>query len=220
MIHECLTFAFFLLTGLACPDEAHFAQTPGAEEPPISIVGSFPAGRTASSRGVAAVSSPDTAAGDPAVVPRAPHPTLATDLGVIGGLTALVTVLNPDVRTGILQEGSLGRVADNFRSPVRRALEGGREDDDHFVHNRISHPLSWGGMGYYLRERGYSRVDALLFTQAHSVVWEYVIEGSFQKPSGKDLVTNFTSSLAAIFLLHDRLAASSDPPGVQVRIGL
>lgn len=221
MIHDCLLLALALLSGTACHGEAPVDLEPRPAGPAAPIgTRIVPAVRDRAGVALSPGTTPDDGAGDDAVAPRGPHPTLATDLALVGGGTVLVALLNPDVRGGVFGDGSVGHVADNFRHPIRRALEGGREDDDHFVHNRIAHPLSWGGMGYYLRERGYSRRDALIFTQAHSVVWEYVIEGSFQKPSAKDLATNLTASAAAIFLLHGRLSPSGDPPGVQFRVGL
>lgn len=227
MIHDCLMLALALLSGTACHGPAMAEEGLDPDAPVGVVAPAPPVARwiVPSDPGVDGVvptlaTPPDTIAGDDAVAPRGPHPTLATDLALVGGGTVLVALLNPDVRGGVFEEGSLGHVVDNFRSPIRRALEGGREDDDHFVHNRIAHPLTWGGLGYYLRERGYSRRDALLFTQAHSVLWEYVIEGSFQKPSAKDLATNFTASAAAVYLLHGRLSPSAEPPGVQLRVGL
>lgn len=171
-------------------------------------------------RGAADTSPPVVSdAGRDTTPDGAPHPTLATDLGLIGGVTVAAALVNPDVRSGILSEGSLDHVLENFLDPIGRAVEGGREDRDHFVHNWVVHPLAWGGMGYYLRERGYSRLDAFLFTQAHSVLWEYVIEGSYKKPSGKDLLLNLAGGAAAVFLLHGWLADDSDrPPGASVTI--
>jgi hypothetical protein len=138
-----------------------------------------------------------------AVVPGPPPgPRLFTDLVVVGGFTAFYTVANPSVRTGFFSQGSFGEVIANFRSPLRRAIEGAREDQDPFVTNYVAHPVSWAFLGLYLKERGHSGLSALLFSQAHSVVWEYVIEGKYQKPSGKDLITNLAGASFAIFAAH------------------
>jgi hypothetical protein len=69
----------------------------------------------------------------------------------------------------------------------------------------VAHPLSYAGMGLYLKERGYSDWSAFTFTQVHNIIWEYVIEGSFVPPSGKDIITNFTSGGISIFIM-DRLS--------------
>lgn len=163
---------------------------------------------------------------------------LATDVFVVGGLTAFYSVVNPSVRRGVFTEGSLAEIARNFRYPIRRAIEGARADQDPFGTNYVAHPLSWGILGFYLKERGYSNWSALIFSQVHSVVWEYVIEGSYQLPSGKDLITNFVGASFAIWVVHDlvgraarpvtRLAASErtalraepDPVSGGVRVGM
>lgn len=200
MFSECLAF---LLLVLAAPECA-----PGASELHVDpVVG-----------GVETAVVPEHRDSEPDGLDDAAQPVSRSSIGrnvvLIGGATALVTLANPDVRRGVFTEGSLSHIAHNFRHPVRRAVEGGREDDDAFIHNGIAHPLSWGGMAYYLRQQGYSRHGALLFTQLHSVVWEYVIEGSYQKPSGKDLVTNFLSAAASVMLFPDGLSSSTDPPGL------
>lgn len=192
MLSECLALLLLVLATPECAagaSELHFTLSPA----------------THSTLEVAGPNEPTASVSAPSV---------GRDALLIGGATAAVALLNPDVRRGVFTESSLSHIAHNFRHPIRRAVQGGREDNDAFIHNRIAHPLSWGGMGYYLRRRGYSRHDALLFTQAHSIVWEYMIEGSYQKPSGKDLVTNFVSAATAILLFPDGLSTSTDPPGL------
>lgn len=125
-------------------------------------------------------------------------PAMLTDILVVGSATGVVTVLNPAVRHGFFVEGSAGNIVQNVRSPIRRAVEGGREDTDTFLTNYVAHPVSWGLMGFYLKQRGYSDWSALVFTQLHSMVWEYAIEGRYLKPSGKDLLTNLAGAGIAI----------------------
>ncbi len=133
---------------------------------------------------------------------RTRGPRLTTDLLAVGGVTAFYTVAHPSVRQGFWVEGSFGQVAGHFKSPIRRLIEGGREDQDPFGTNFVAHPMTWGLLGLYLKERGYSNASALVFTQAHSIVWEYVIEGTYQKPSSKDAVTNLVGASLAIFAFH------------------
>lgn len=204
MLGECLALLFMILSTPEC--------VPGEGEPGVAV-----ATDSATAFEVDDGRYRADGSGEPDTDGEA-SPSIGSDVLRIGGVTALVTLINPDVRKGVFTQGSLSHIAQNFRYPVRRAIEGGREDDDAFIHNRIAHPLSWGGMGYYLRRQGYSRPGALLFTQVHSVVWEYVIEGSFQKPSGKDLVTNFVSSAVGVWLLPGGLSPSADPPGLRYEL--
>lgn len=156
-------------------------------------------------------------AGGPAAAPRdsvprdtvAPVPNLRKDIFVVYGVTMLFSAVQPSVRQGIVQRGSIGEIGKNFGSPFRRAIEGAREDVDPFLTNYVAHPVSWALVGLYLKDRGYSNVGAVVFSQLHSVAWEYVIEGSYQKPSGKDLISNLAGASAAVFVLHplaDRVA--------------
>lgn len=138
-----------------------------------------------------------------------PVPNLRKDIFVVGSVTLLFSAVQPSVRQGIMQRGSIGEIGRNLGSPIRRAVEGAREDVDPFLTNYVAHPVSWAIVGLYLKDRGYSNLGALLFSQVHSVAWEYVIEGSYQKPSGKDLVSNLAGAGAAVYILHplaDRLA--------------
>lgn len=170
----------------------------------------------------AALLSGATEPGPPDEELRLPRPTLIADVAVVGGATVLVTLLNPDVRRGVFARGSVDTVLENFRHPWRRAVLGARADGDGFFTNYVSHPVAWGMLGVYLRKRGYSRGGALLFSQVHSVAWEYVIEGSFQPPSGKDLVTNFVSSSVAIYVLYGLMArdrVGEEPPRVSLLLG-
>lgn len=212
MLGECLALLFMILSAPEC--------VPGEGELGVAVASDSATALEVADGAYHADGSgePDDGKAGDSGSPPPRRPSIGSDVVKIGGVTALVTLINPDVRTGVFTQGSLSHIAQNFRHPVRRAVEGGREDDDAFIHNRIAHPLSWGGMGYYLHRQGYSRPGALLFTQVHSVVWEYVIEGSFQKPSGKDLVTNFVSSAVGVWLLPGGLSPSVDPPGLSYEL--
>lgn len=122
------------------------------------------------------------------------------DLARLGGATMLYAVLWPDVRRPLYREASLSRVVSHFRHPIRSAVEGAREDQDPFFTNFVAHPLTWGSIGYYLRSRGHSSLSSLLMSQGHSIFWEYVLEGTYQKPSGADLITNLVSATLGIVL--------------------
>ncbi len=134
--------------------------------------------------------------------PASPTPNLRKDILVLGGATLFFSAVHSSVRQGILERGSAGAILQNFRNPVRRAVEGAREDVDPFLTNYVAHPISWALVGLFLKDRGYSNLGTLLLAQGHSIVWEYVIEGSYQKPSGKDLISNLAGTSAAVFLLH------------------
>lgn len=127
-------------------------------------------------------------------------PSLLRDHAVVYGATAVFTVAHADVRNRIRDHGSWSTIAANFRDPVGRAVEGYRLDRDPFLTNYVAHPVSWALVGYYFRSRGHGFWGSLAMSQAHSVFWEYVIEGSYHEPSGKDLITNFAGSLLGIGL--------------------
>lgn len=147
-----------------------------------------------------------------------PGPNVRGDLTRIYGATLLFSAVHPDVRGPFFREGSLARVGGHVRRPIRSAVEGWREDDDPVFTNYVAHPLSWGAIGYYLRSRGHSRTASLLLSQGHSLFWEYVLEGTYQKPSGKDLVTNLASAWLGI-VLAGWAQAGEAPVHVELRPG-
>lgn len=140
---------------------------------------------------VAAPASPDSARSMPPV---------ATDALLLGGGTVAYALAAPWIRPHFLEHFSLARVQRNLTDPVGRL--GVTKDDDGFFHNYVSHPVVWGGLGLVLRNRGYGRWGALAMTQAHSVWWEYVVEGAWKPPSKVDVLTNFVSPVVTIFALH------------------
>jgi hypothetical protein len=130
---------------------------------------------------------------------------LGLDVLFIGGVTTGVVFARENIQEAIRESGAFENVIDNFRNPVLRIKKGTRLDDDPFLINYVAHPLAYAGMGLYLKERGYRDWTALLFTQIHNIAWEFAIEGSAFPPSGKDLVTDYSASIAGIFVL-DRVS--------------
>lgn len=141
--------------------------------------------------------------------------TMRADFARVVGATFLYSALYPDVRGPLMSDASLSRVGDHLRRPIGSALDGAREDDDPFFTNYVAHPLSWGAIGYYFRARGHSPGVSLLMSQGHSVFWEYVLEGTYQRPSGKDLLTNLVSAWLGILI-----AGHGDDGNAGVRLEL
>jgi hypothetical protein len=123
------------------------------------------------------------------------------DAAIVSAVTCVYVLGLADTRQRIFHEASIEKVWQNFADPIHSAVRGGRMDHNSFWINYVAHPLSFAGLGLYLKERGYSNGGALLFTQTLNIVWEYVIEGSMWLPSGKDLITDLCGSLAAIYIL-------------------
>lgn len=126
---------------------------------------------------------------------------LLQDVAIVSAVTCAYVLVLPDTRERIFREASISKVWENFKDPVNSAIEGGKMDHNSFWINYVGHPVSFACLGLYLKERGYSNGGALLFTQTLNIVWEYVLEGSMWKPSGKDVITDLCGSLAAIFVL-------------------
>jgi len=131
-----------------------------------------------------------------------PKKNLLLDAGIVCGVTFSYCVIIPSIRNNLFRRYSFNMVWENFRDPIDRAIEGGHRDDNSFWVNYVGHPLSFVSLGLFLKARGHGDIATLAFTQMHNVVWEYVIEGGLWLPSGKDLVTDCVSSLAAIFVLN------------------
>jgi hypothetical protein len=126
---------------------------------------------------------------------------LLQDAAIVSAVTCVYVLVLADTRQRIFHEASIEKVWQNFKDPVQSAIEGGKMDHNSFWINYVGHPLSFACLGLYLKDRGYSNGGALLFSQTLNIVWEYVIEGSMWKPSGKDLITDLCGSLAAIYVL-------------------
>lgn len=128
-------------------------------------------------------------------------PDLLLDAAVVGAAVCAYVLVIPDTRRRIFREASLARVRQNFSYPFHSAREGGRKDHNGFWVNYVGHPLSFMALGLFLKERGYSNLETLAFTQTVNILWEYVIEGSMWQPSSKDLVSDLGGSLAAVYVM-------------------
>lgn len=126
---------------------------------------------------------------------------LLLDAAVVGAAVCAYVLVIPDTRRRIFREAQLSKVWQNFKRPFWSAREGGRRDHNGFWINCVGHPLSFMALGLFLKERGYRDLEAMAFTQAVNIGWEYVVEGSMWLPSSKDLVADLGGSLAAVFVL-------------------
>jgi len=126
---------------------------------------------------------------------------LLLDAAVVSAAVCAYVLVIPDTRRRIFREASIRKVWENFKYPFWSAREGGRRDHNGFWINCVGHPLSFAALGLYLKERGYGNLEAMAFTQAVNVAWEYVIEGSMWLPSSKDLIADLCGSLAAIYVM-------------------
>lgn len=192
-MHECLMAALLSL-----------AVSHGADRPCDVSGARATAERLApSGSGMAPAGEEPDEAGDPGdgrEAGRSREPGALADQAVVYGATIAYAAAYGHVRKQMFEKGSLSKVLSNFRRPIRSAVEGARNDRDPFETNYIAHPVSWGLVGYYLRSRGHPFWSSLAMSQGHSVFWEYVIEGSYAKPSGKDLITNLVGAAAGIAL--------------------
>jgi len=137
----------------------------------------------------------------PAAQSEQPQKDLLLDTAVVGAAVCAYVLVIPDTRRRIFREASLDKVWQNFRYPFYSAREGGRKDHNGFWINYVGHPLSFMALGLFLKERGYSNLETLAFTQVVNVIWEYVIEGSMWQPSSKDLISDLGGSLAAVYVM-------------------
>jgi hypothetical protein len=126
---------------------------------------------------------------------------LLQDVAIVSAVTCIYILVLPSTRQRIFREASIEKVWRNLEDPINRAIQGGKSDHNSFWINYVAHPVSFAGLGLYLKERGYSNGGALLFSQTLNIVWEYIIEGSMWLPSGKDLINDLCGSLAAIYVL-------------------
>lgn len=124
------------------------------------------------------------------------------DIGVAVAGTLAVAALKPDIRDALARDARLSNVVRNFAHPIEQVRSGTRRDSDPFWVNGIAHPGLFALEALYLKRRGYSDVGAFAFTQAHSMLWEFAIEGSAFEPSGKDLLADAAGAAAAIWVLR------------------
>ncbi len=126
---------------------------------------------------------------------------LLLDTALVSAAVCAYVLAIPDTRQRIFREASIRKVWDNFNYPFWSAREGGRLDHNGFWINYVGHPVSFMALGLYLKDREYSDLEALAFTQVVNIAWEYVIEGSMWLPSSKDLLSDLCGSLAAVFVM-------------------
>lgn len=150
---------------------------------------------------------------------REDGPDALLDQALVYGATVAYTAVHVDVRQRIVRRASWANIGNNFTDPIGRAIEGAGRDHDSFLTNYVSHPLSWGLVGYYLRSQGHSFWSSFAMSQAHSVFWEYIVEGSYAYPSGKDLITNVGGALLGIALAEWVHGGDLDGVALQVRPG-
>jgi hypothetical protein len=124
------------------------------------------------------------------------------DLGVAAAATMAVATLKPDIRSALARGARFSNVWRNFTDPIEQVRNGTQRDSDPFWVNGVAHPGLFALEALYLKRRGYSDRGAFLFTQVHSVVWEFAVEGSAFEPSGKDLLADAAGAAAGIWLLR------------------
>lgn len=123
--------------------------------------------------------------------------------------TVAVALLKPDLRRALFRDARLSNIAENFSHPIRRVQLGTRQDRDPFLVNYVGHPGLFALEALYLKRRGYRDGTVLLFTQVHSVLWEFAVEGSAFPPSGKDLLSDAGGAALALWVLRPVAARSS-----------
>ncbi|MFH0965568.1 MAG: DUF3943 domain-containing protein [Planctomycetota bacterium] len=133
---------------------------------------------------------------------------LAVTAALLYGGTLFAVFANPwgyrDVGSWIVKQGSLSRVIGNFAHPIAsiNPLSAGRawytSDGNLWYENLLGHPLVWYLVAALVRTRGHGRLSTFLQAQVHSVLWEYVFEGCYVRPSGVDLIMNTAGLLIGI----------------------
>lgn len=217
MRHALIAVLALLLPSTTWPPTSALAQA-GAAGADAAPNGDSIAGRPLDLFGLDDAPSPwreEPGSLSPEEAARPASPDLVRDAALLTLGTTGYAVLRDKQRRGMFRRGSFANVLENFKHPIRRALDS--RDNDSFLTNYVAHPLTWGGIALYLKSEGYSDLGALALSQAHSVYWEYVIEGSYVLPSGRDMVTNFVSVAFVIYglpLVTGDLfpAASATPP--------
>jgi len=152
--------------------------------------------------GDSAAPAAQEATAPPADTPATEGPRIWKDIAVAGSATVAIAFLKPDLRRALLRDARLSNVAENFAHPIRQVRLGTRRDDDSFWVNGVAHPGLFALEALYLKRRRYGDGKAFLFTQVHSVVWEFVVEGSAFEPSGKDLVADAAGAATALWVLR------------------
>jgi hypothetical protein len=123
------------------------------------------------------------------------------DVAIATGVSAAIALGKPDIRRALFDDARFSNVLDNFANPVEQVRIGTQRDTDPFWVNNVAHPGLFALEGWWLRHRGYGPGHAFLFTQVHSVVWEFAIEGSAFEPSGKDLIADAAGAALGIWVI-------------------
>ena len=144
---------------------------------------------------------------------------MVRDAALAAAASSAVAFGKPDIRRAILRDGRVGNVIENFAHPIAQVRAGTRRDSDPFWINNVAHPMSFAAEALYLKREGYDDGTAFLFTQVHSVLWEFVVEGCAFEPSGKDLAMDAAGAAAAIWVVHPLLRRWIGPrTPIQVRL--
>ena len=134
--------------------------------------------------------------------PQPPRRSFLKDVGVAASGTVAVALLKPDIRRALFRDARFSNVVENFAHPVRQVRRGTERDTDPFWVNNVAHPGLFALEALYLKRRGYRDGTAFLFTQVHSVLWEFAVEGSAFEPSGKDLLADAGGAAAALWVFR------------------
>ncbi len=103
-----------------------------------------------------------------------------------------------------------GRLASNFKNPIKSLKEGYKADDNEFLINYVGHPLEFFLLTNYFKASGASNKEAFLIAQFTNFTWEFICEGNYVAPSPKDLVTDTIGSLAGIYVYNKFLGKHAD----------
>jgi hypothetical protein len=133
--------------------------------------------------------------------PEPKHPKLIVDIAIAAGVSGAIALGKDDIRHALARDASFSNVVENFAHPIRQVRLGTERDSDPFWVNNVAHPGLFALEGFWLKHRGYGSGHAFLFTQVHSVVWEFAIEGSAFEPSGKDLLADAAGAALGIWVI-------------------
>lgn len=90
----------------------------------------------------------------------------------------------------------------NLKDPLGRIAYGWSYDSDSFNTNFVKHPVLWYSYATYLKGKGASDMQTMVITQIANLLWEGVMEGAYVPPSGVDLLTDFLSCAAGVYLYN------------------
>ncbi len=148
-----------------------------------------------------------------APAPEEKRPRLLVDIAIAAGASGAIALGKSDIRHALARDASFSNIVENFAHPIRQVRIGTDRDSDPFWVNNIAHPGLFALEGVWLKHRGYGSAQAFLFTQVHSVVWEFAIEGSAFEPSGKDLIADAAGAALGIWVVWPLLHREPKEPG-------